>query len=297
MIIWKIFWKSIQEACRGKIWKWLIGSVSALAFVLTFGKNYLNARIEISILIGIGILAFLFIFRLVSRLSINAIKHLHDKYREAVYGDAIILLKDAFAKVHALRKREVFDDKEFMAAMITFCDTLKTIFDKKTSANCGVSIKVATSGSVSAQASVHNLCRDTKSRSRDTDAYKNINHTILGNTPYTKILNSVTKGKKQFYYINNDISSNGDYENTSLDAYESCLPYSSELVVALIPAENESSTNYEVLGFLCIDCDKKNKFDNRYDVAIVEGVADGIYDLIVARNNFNAKSKTTYEAA
>ena len=37
-------------------------------------------------------------------------------------------------------------------------------------------------------------------------------------------------------------------------------------------------------GFLCVDCDKKNAFDERgYDVPMVEGVVDGIYDIILRR--------------
>lgn len=37
---------------------------------------------------------------------------------------------------------------------------------------------------------------------------------------------------------------------------------------------------------ICIDCNESNKFDeNRYDIPMVQGVADGIYDLFTRRNN------------
>lgn len=38
-------------------------------------------------------------------------------------------------------------------------------------------------------------------------------------------------------------------------------------------------------GFICIDCNMKDKFDEtRYDIPMVEGIADGIYDIILKRN-------------
>jgi hypothetical protein len=55
----------------------------------------------------------------------------------------------------------------------------------------------------------------------------------------------------------------------------------SEIVVPVTPMiafkQNRKS---ELLGFLCVDCSKKNVFNKRYDIPLIQGVADGIYDLL-----------------
>jgi hypothetical protein len=53
----------------------------------------------------------------------------------------------------------------------------------------------------------------------------------------------------------------------------------------ILPTPNR----HYILGFICVDCDTKNKFtDELYSSAILEGVADGLYDIIEkykAKNN------------
>ena len=160
---------------------------------------------------------------------------------------------------------------------------------KKQKKKCSVSIKVPTKGSVDSATHMHNLCRDSiATKTRDTDVYRKTNHTIIGNTAYQKIVNNILKGNKdKFYYLNNNINGNNDYENTSKDVYaDGKLPYESELVYPIIPLSWEKgTTSYECIGFICVDCEEKDVFDNKYDVAIVSGVADGIYDIITLRNN------------
>lgn len=58
------------------------------------------------------------------------------------------------------------------------------------------------------------------------------------------------------------------------------LPYKSEIVVPIIPSY---AKQYDIIGFLCVDCEHSNKFDPIYDPALIEGVADGIYDILFNR--------------
>ena len=80
---------------------------------------------------------------------------------------------------------------------------------------------------------------------------------------------------------------NGNYENSSWEIHkmnndkdEWKLPYYSEIVVPIIPLENKNQDKYKILGFICVDSNKINCFTEKYDTAILLGVADGIYDII-----------------
>lgn len=285
----EILYKSLKDTLTGSLWKWLVGSAGPLLGILLFGKNFLNETIANSIYIGISFLVCVFIIRYLLFLSANIVKWVHFTYRESIYGNAILILRDSFSKIHSLRKKTVIDDREFIEVMVFFCNNLKEIFDMKTKKNCSVSIKVPIKGSINEKTIVLNLCRDSvATKTRDTESYKRVEHTIIGNTPYHKIVNNILKGHKdKLFYINNDINSNGDYENTSRDAYPNgVLPYCSELVYPIIPYSWDKTTNdYDCIGFICVDCNSKKVFDDKYDIGIISGVADGIYDLITLRNN------------
>jgi hypothetical protein len=281
--LFEVLWKSIIDSFSGKIWKWLLGSSGALFSLLLFGKNFLNTTLEFSFKIGIVFLISLFIIRFILFLSRNSFKYLHNLYRDSKYGDAIIFLKDGFAKTHAFRKKEPKTDEDFMKTMVYLCDNIQKAFNGKNSCKCSVSIKVPVKGALTEQTSVVNLCRDSEnSKLRDNPNYKAIDHTIIGNTPFRKVLNNVLRNNPNgFFYLNNDIASTKDYDNTSKEVYPNgILPYNSEIVVPIIPTERDNVKTYETLGFLCVDCVHKNKFDPKYDVPLIEGVADGIYDIL-----------------
>jgi hypothetical protein len=282
-ILYKILLQSIKENFSGKIWKYLIGSSGSLFAVLYFGKNFLHTSAKISITIAFVFLFSLFIIRFILFLIKNSFKHLHKTYRESKYGEAIIFLRDAFSRFHWLRKKEDFSDEELISSLIYLCDNLRFLFSQKNMCECSVSIKVPVEGAVTADTSVKNLCRDTENKKiRDNANYEIINHTIIGNTAFRKVVNNVLrKNKKGFYYLNNNIPETKDYDNTSREAYHNGeLPYKSEIVVPIIPLYVDQDQLYDLIGFLCIDCVSKEKFDEKYDPPLIEGVADGIYDIL-----------------
>jgi hypothetical protein len=289
----KLFLKTLKDTFSGKLWKWLIGSAGSLFGILLFGKNFFYQSLSISIYIGISILIGLLILRFFLFFIVNVIQLVHFYYHESVYGDAIIFLRDSFSKIHSLRKKDEINDNDFTETMVILCNNLSSLFEKKTKSKCSVSIKVPTKGIIDEQSSVKNLYRDSfATKTRDTELYKKTNHTIIGNTPYQKIVNNILKGNKEkLHYLNNDINSNADYENTSREVYQnSALPYLSELVYPILPFTWDKKTNnYNCIGFICIDCDKKNSFDDKYDIGIISGVADGIYDIITLRNSLKEK--------
>lgn len=279
------------KSVKWKVWTWCLSSFGALVTILLLGRNFFDMDINKSILLGCASLFVIWILRFLYLLGEATIKYCHNTFIDSIWGDAIVELKNAYAEIHSLRKKENINDEEFIRVMVNLCDTLKKIFDKKTKAECCVSIKVPiSSGENLMSLELCNLCRDSshKSKSRDTEMYKQIKHRIIGNTAYSIIVNKILRGnQKHLAYVNNNIAGSSDYENTSKDAYPNgTFPYNSELVYPIVPIKGNETNDRALKGFICIDCNESNKFDeNRYDIPMVQGVADGIYDLFTRRNN------------
>jgi|JI7StandDraft_1071085.scaffolds.fasta_scaffold20616_4 hypothetical protein len=286
--IWTILAKSFEGSFKWKLWKWLLtGSIGALIGTLTFGEKIFHLDTQKSVLYACAFLAILFILRFVLIFIKESLKYFHQVYVNSVYGDAIIILKENFASTHYYRKSPGHNDDEFMKSMMLFCNGLKEIYDKILKSETSVSIKVPIRDTgVKEQTTLMNLTRDAKHISRDTQQYKDLKHTIIGNTPFSYCLSKVVNNSKEKAYINNKVNETENYNNTSRECYgDGKLPYNSELVYPIVPIINESKTNSICHGFICIDSVKQDAFKSKYDVAILEGVADGIYDLISERNN------------
>lgn len=282
----RVFFRTI----RGKIWAYFIlGGVGAPIALALVGKNFLGLNIVCSVLLAVAFLAALFIFRFLYFALIEIIVYIHNTYVDSIWGEAIVDLKKGYAQVHYLRKQGEISDEDFMKTLISFCNILKTIFDRKTKGNCCVSIKVPVGQFDSIEAwSLGNLCRDEFHHERDTQQYAETKHTVIGNTPYTVILNSLlnVKSRPLPFYVNNDIEGTKDYMNTSRELHQEAQRYKSELVHAIVPILGDHEYRHELLGFLCVDCDKKDAFDiQRYDIPMVEGIVDGIYDIIKSKTS------------
>lgn len=268
----------------GKLWKWLFGGVGGLLGIFLIGKNFLSLNIFYSLILGVGIFIAIFFVAFLRYVMINT-------HRRNPYGDAIVLLKDGFARINELKRTSSTDPEQIMNALVQMCDSLKAVFDRLTKTNCSISIKLPLRDEpISNNATVENICRDYQHYLlRNTDEYKKLIHYVNGNTPYRIIINRVLNGnRKEFYYLNNDVPGTIDYESTSKPAYiQGVLPYKSELVYPILPMSEpkekteEGKMKYEIWGFLCIDCPKKHRFNNGYHVQIVEGVADGLFDVII----------------
>lgn len=285
----------LKNTFSRNIRNFLFGSLGSTVVIFTLGKTLFKVSVIQSALMGIVFLIILFSIRFLYYLCKDLVRYIHNVYVDSIWGDAIIELKDAYSILHYLRRQDEISDEDFMKALVTFCETLKNIFDRKTKGNCCVSIKVPTGVFNSLQTwELCNLCRDKIHSSRDTKDYEAISHTVIGNTPYIIIVNKLldTKRKSKPYYINNDIENTKDYVNTSIDVYKDGLPYKSELVYAIVPVKNDEDHRHDLAGFLCVDCDRKDAFDEkRYDIPMIEGIVDGIYDIIIKRNKQKLKNQ------
>lgn len=224
--------------------------------------------------------------------------------RESIYGRAIVLLAEGYSQIHANQGKNI-DDKETKEILTSFCDNIKEIFDYKTKSTSSVSIKVITDFKnenqvVNLQSIVTNLVRNTKAEDRDSANYNAIEHTIAKNTCYQYIITNYFSGNKnhKLHFLSNDLPSLEEYENSSFEQYQSFvtnhkegsksrrnnwpLEYRSELVVPISPSDSENLKELAILGFLCIDCclERKEVFNEEYDIPMIKGVADGLYGFI-----------------
>ncbi|MBI5913803.1 MAG: hypothetical protein HY842_00360 [Bacteroidetes bacterium] len=291
--------------------KWWITYVGgAFGSLWSFKTNVFEKYPFVRILLAFFVLAFsLFLLLFLRFFFIESWRKYILLRRESIYGNAIVLLSQSFSKLHSLRKKKTLEKKEVKDVLEAFCDNLSAIYEKKTKSKCGVSIKVFSQcySDLNFQSEVFTLCRNENTRSRYTNRVEPI-HTIARNTGYQRILSNFYSDKKdQLYFLCNDLPGYGEYDNSSFDVYPALpddakrdvtirrdkwpLEYKSELIVALTPMEPENVTEFHVVGFLCIDCklDKGEIFEEKYDVALVRGVADGVYDLI--KNYFFIKTQ------
>ncbi|KAF2338026.1 hypothetical protein [Flavobacterium ginsenosidimutans] len=281
----KILWNSFLAAFKWNIWKWFFGSIGAFGATFLIGKNLFKLDLQESIIWGAIIIIILFLLRFVLIFFKESLKYFHEQYKNSNYGDAIILLNECFAAMHNYRKTPGHDDEEFVKSMLLLCNNLKIIFTNLVKAECSVSIKVPIADdSIKPQTLLSNLVRDIDHRPRDTEQYSKIEHSLLGNTAFSYCLNKVSIKSKKKCYKNNNVNKTENYENTSKQCYEKeVLPYNSELVYPITPIIDG---NHICLGFICIDSVKTNAFGSKYEIAILEGVADGIFDIINERNQF-----------
>jgi len=291
--IWKCFKKGIKRAWKGKLWKYILGtSISSVAGVFTLVRSFLNDyfknyRLGPIVLIVGSIVAFLFLIRVTIFFCIEIATLLIERRikTDPVYGEAIILLKEAFAGIHKLRKSTFkYKDEDFLKALLYMCNNLKTFFDKRTGADCSVAIRVIVEDmpttKVSGDATVEHLCRDTSSvASRDaTDKLKG--HTILVNSSFSGIVTAIKKQRKELFYITEDIQDTRNYSNSFYNDPKTA-PYKGEFIYPIIPYL--PAANDKLGGFICIECSTPYNFDLTYDLALIQGVSDGIYDIITYR--------------
>lgn len=216
---------------------------------------------------------------------------------QCIWGKAIKSLQEAYAHIHFMNKEEHLSDEAFMEGMISFCDTLQVFYERKTEAKCCVSIKVPikradlnNEDDLSCLSFV-NLCRDSHHPSRDNDAYRKASHTVSRNTAYHAVISNILKdyrnnspGKKSMGYVNNKVTQDTNYKTSS--PYDNGLiPYQSEMVFPLLPIKASDKSRYVLVGFICVDCDKPDKFEESraYEIPMMEGIGDGLYDFLYKR--------------
>ena len=263
-------WNDIRHSKLVKI-GWLISGIvgSLVAWFMTADDKSAINRDNVILIAAIILCWYLFVLGII--LVKNLIKYMHNTFVDSVYGKVIASLTQLNLQLKELVRGENIDDDRLMKVLKKVCNELKQFFDNKTSAKCGVSIKVTLSKDKEITSwKFRNLCRDDKNTCRDTEEYLRTEHTVVGNTPYQHVVNQLIRHSTKVAYINNNIPEAKDYLNTSKINEETVLPYKSEIVYPIMPLKR-GETDSVMCGFLCVDCDKIEKFDEkRYDVPVIE---------------------------
>lgn len=312
-----MFKKAITEAFQWSL-KWYIGSFSTAIATFFFFEKYLEFERYRSYRYG----AALFFATFIARAFIQYISKIDELEKQVnqkdeqleilntkkekkklltannFYGEAIIILKDIFAKIHYARKDNKIDKDELTKILMFLCNKLKELFEKRLNHNYSVCIKVlgpeVNLTEINPQTQVSTLCRDFKSwKSRSQP--QTVKHNIFENSCFLDIFHNIANVSKA-HYLNNDLTEDRYYKNTSFQIYGEIpeevttieerkkhwrLPYKSELVVPITPLEiDEDQRKHNFLGYLCVDCSDEEAFHSKYDTQMLKGVADGIYDII-----------------
>jgi hypothetical protein len=187
-------------------------------------------------------------------------------------------------------------------------DQLNNVFTSITSTHCRTSIKLTYTGSDN-KLYVYTLTRDQASRQRCLEMDKRRaaeNHDPLDkNIQFARLLSAQ---EDVWSYSCNDLTKEESFQATSLTAYDPSyatkaptrsrwrrkswpLPYRSTIacVIRQGPFDMAEHIPAEVLGFLTVDSESRNVFEERWDVQIMLAVADALYGPI--RGYINAQNR------
>lgn len=286
----KLFGDSWKDTFNNKIFRFLFPTSSLAGFfgtpLLLKNLGFLEEQIQWWFYVLIIIIIFL-VFYIVS-LFYNLWLLLHNLYVDSIFFEIIEIRKDMSVLFNDFINKNNSDVSYQRSFLTSYCDKIKSCFDKLLNADINVSIKVIVPEpnrpSGNHDAKVCNLCRDSKSVTRDTEKYMNANHTLFGNTTFSTIVNSVSRNKtSKFYYLNNDILADDNYQNTSIDLHiQNGLPYRSELVVPIFINRQGENVDFGILGFVCLDCAKENIFKKHIDceINLLKSIAADFYTII-----------------
>lgn len=208
-----------------------------------------------------------------------------EKGRKVTVEKLTEFLSNCLEEINKAKNSE--SEKEMGVHIVEFINRVKRLYDLLTDSHCCVSLKLAVEDVPSNNKRelpilrVKNVLRDQSHVERDTAEYKSKIHNVSENTAYFITISRIRK--KWRYYVCNDIESMGqNYLSSSYGCYqETGLPYSSEIVYAIINKSNDFAGEDVFRGFLCIDSDKKNAFkDELHAAEYAHILSDALFWLI-----------------
>jgi hypothetical protein len=175
-------------------------------------------------------------------------------------------------------------------------DGVSTVFRSITSTHCRASIKLTYTKNNKLY--VYTLTRDQGSRQRclrlDNERVKKDHDPLDKNIQFARLFSD---SEDIWHYVCNDLTKDNDFRATSLTAYSPDhatkaprrwrifsrdgwpLPYKSTItcVIRQPPFDMNQSLPSEVLGFLAVDSESRQVFEERWDVQLMLAVADALY--------------------
>ena len=266
----------------------LIGTLGSLASIvaLSIFFNQLSTEGWIAVLF-MGVISLFFViynFLLLSRYQKKT------KYADA-YGDINI----GFSHLHKLRRIENLSIDKILSELEKLCNEVSNAFGRIYGCKIGVCIKFIVNDN--GRPRCDTLVRDlySLSKSRKTGSNDTVKHWIDANSDFEFIYSNFDNDNVDTsYYLEQHLPTCRDYKNTRIKAdwkpkthwpfpkkyarkWNWPLPYMSTLVVPIVPLIANDQSQEAIRGFLCADSPNEGDF-NKYDVDIMKGIADGIYN-------------------
>lgn len=210
--------------------------------------------------------------------------------RNTKYGEVLSIINEAYSNIHHLKFNEINDEKVGVKAFSNFCDAVSKSFSIISGVNCAVTIKLLERDSINNKEIIETMdfCRNRDSiKKRHPKRDEKINHSLQINTDFHHIFENFGTPKGDCFFSNR-LPLLLNYSNSSFKRYGEPttfyplrlvkwpLPYKSTIVVPICPkgAKNDS----ELIGYLCVDCKKMFAFKIDYDVDLLKGISDGIFE-------------------
>lgn len=269
----------------------LIGTLGSLASIIALSVffNQLSTEGWIAVLF-LGVLCVFYVgynFWLLTR------------YRKKTkYADAYGAINIGFSHLHRLRRIETPAISQILPELEKLCDEVSNAFGKIYGCKIGVCIKFIVNDN--GRPRCETLVRDSNSnaQNRKSGSQDTTKHWINLNSDFEFIYNNFDNDNVDTsYYLEQHLHNCHDYKNTRimtgwkppkvfllLEKYARKwnwpLPYKSTLIVPIVPLIANEQSQEAIRGFLCADSPNEGIFNNYYDVDIMKGVADGIYNQI-----------------
>lgn len=218
--------------------------------------------------------------------------------RKTYYADAYADINIGFSSLHGLRRTEQPSLEQMLSGLEGLCNAVSTAFGKLYGGRIGVCIKFIVNDN--GRPRVDTLMRDQHSRTsgRMTGTSDETKHWIDANSDFEFIyMNYEDPNFDTSFYLERHLPTCQDYKNTRLDAkwfqkhrtfiFNNLhrrrhwpLKYKSTLVTPIVPLIANEQKKAAIRGFFCVDSPTEGVFNDTYDVDILKGICDGLYNWI-----------------
>lgn len=217
--------------------------------------------------------------------------------RKIKYAETIDYIAGVFNEVHKMNRTKP-ENKDILIGCGKLCSNLAQALSLITGCKCNVAIKIL----AKEEDDDGKNKLQTVTFCRSHDLYRNSDdnsekHWLDKNTDFLEIFKKM-KSTKEKHFLSNLLPFRYGYLNTSFDVYGEQpdnnilfrywrwpLPYKSTIVVPICPSDE--STQSALRGFLCVDSPNIGAFKKNYDISLLRGVADGLFNVINKLNNNN----------
>jgi hypothetical protein len=219
----------------------------------------------------------------------------HKLRRKAKYANLYAELNTANAQIRNITISDIQTGTNYL---VTYCESISTIFTLLKGHRIGVSVKLL-SDNGAGKAIVITQARDlySKAHNRKTGSADKTEHTMEANSDFSFIYNNIDSDIEDTSFFHSaNLVNESDYRNSRLNNWKVKkiplipnyivrwftwpLQYKSTIVVPIIPLNSNSQTQINLRGFLCIDSKNTHVFNIPVDKDILRGMSAELCPII-----------------